>query len=327
MKILVTGGAGFIGSHVVDRLVAQGHRARVFDLAYAKYGRRSEADHVLGDLLDLEVVRGAVRDCDAVVHLAAVSDVGIVADEPQRAERVNSGGTSVLLEAMRLEGIARIVYASTTWVYGDGPQCDPLDEDAPLPLPGHLYTATKLAGEMYCHTYSVLYGIEPTIARFGIPYGPRARPSTVLAAFVTRALGGKPLTITGDGTQSRRFVYVEDLAEGVVAALAPVAIGRTYNLVGDENTTVRQIADRVRDLVGYVPIVHVGSRAADLQGAEISGRRALDELGWRPETPFAEGARRYVAWVTGTNGKPREEAASITSGSAATVWRQEPAEL
>ena len=327
MKVLVTGGAGFIGSHVVDHLVAQGHQARVFDLVHWKYARRGAAEHVVGDLLDLEAVCDAVRDCDAVIHLAAVSDVGIVADEPRRAERVNSGGTSVLLEAMRLEGIARMVYASTTWVYGDAPGCDPLDEDAPLPLPEHLYTATKLAGEMYCRTYDALYGIQPTIARFGIPYGPRARPSTVLAAFVARALGGKPLTINGDGTQSRRFVYVEDLAEGVVAALAPVAIGRTYNLVGDENTTVRQIADTVRNLVGDVPIVHVGSRVADLQGAEISGRRALAELGWRPETPFGEGARRYVTWVTGTNGKPRADAASITNGSAATVWRQEPAEL
>src|SRR6266571_6540856 len=228
MKVLVTGGSGFIGSHVIDRLSAHGHEPRNFDLVLSPY-HDGDLEQVTGDLLDLEAVRSALRGCDAAVHLAAVADVNDVVADPARAELVNDRGTGVLLEAARAEGIARVLYASAVWVYGDANGAGPVDEDSHLPLPHHLYTATKLAGEMYCTSYAALWGLEHTILRFGIPYGPRARPATVVAAFVARARAGKPLTITGDGTQSRRFVYVEDLAEGVVAALAPSAAGRIYN--------------------------------------------------------------------------------------------------
>ena len=121
---------------------------------------------------------------------------------------------------------------------------------------------------MYTSTYSELYGLEHTILRFGIPYGPRSRPTAVVAAFTAKALAGQPLTIAGDGTQSRRFVYVEDLADGVAVSLAPAAANRVYNLVGRENTSVRSIARTVRDVVGDVPIVHIEGRAGDLQGRQ-----------------------------------------------------------
>ena len=282
---------------------------------------------MIGDLLDVDVLRAALRGCDAVVHLAAVADVNDVVADPARAELVNDRGTGILLEAARAEETPRVVYASTVWVYGDANGFGPVDEDSHLPLPRHLYTATKLAGEMYCTSYAALWGLEHTILRFGIPYGPRARPATVVAAFVARARAGKPLTITGDGTQSRRFVYVEDLADGVVAALAPSAAGRIYNLVGDESVSVREIAEAVRRLVADVPIVHVADRPGDLRPAEISGARAAEELGWRPQTSFAEGVRRYVDWVTEMHGTPSAATASRIEGRAATVLRQEPEEL
>ena len=180
---------------------------------------------------------------------------------------------------------------------------------------------------MYCRAYGELYGVEHTILRFGIPYGPRSRPTAVVAAFVARALAGEPLTINGDGMQSRQFVYVEDLAEGVVAALVPAAAGRIYNLVGDECVSVREIAETVRDLIGSVPIVYAASRPADLRSVRISGRRAASELGWEPTTSFAEGVRRYIASVTVTNGRPRAVTASRIDGSAAAVLRQELEEL
>jgi UDP-glucose 4-epimerase len=326
LRVLVTGGSGFIGSHVVDRLAAHGHRPRIFDRVSPRHHPSGDVDTVLGDLLDLDAVRAAARGCDAVVHLAAVADVEHVVVDPSHAQLVNAGGTQVLLEAARAERVSHVVYASTVWVYGDARGAEILDEDAPLALPPHLYTATKLAGEMYCRAYGELYGLESTILRLGIPYGPRSRPTTVVAAFVARALAGKPLPVTGDGTQSRRFVYVEDLADGIVAALGPRAAGRIYNLVGDESTTVRTIADTVRGLLGDVPLVHVASRPADLGPAEISGVRALEELGWRPTTPFAEGVRRYIAWVTGTDAVPRAETALSIAGSAETVLRQEAGE-
>jgi UDP-glucose 4-epimerase len=309
---------------VVDGLVARGHSVRIIDLVPSPY--RADVETAIGDLVDLDFGRRAVRGCDAVVHLAAVSDVNEVLIDPGRAELVNAGGTRSMLEAARLEDVGTVVYASTIWVYGDR-NGDLVDEETALQLPTHLYTATKLAGEMYCRSYGELFGLDCRIARFGIPYGPRARSATVLAAFAREALHGAPLTIYGDGSQSRRFLYVEDLAEGVIATLTAGAAGRIYNLVGEESITVRKIAETVCSLIHPVPIVHVDARQGDLHGAEISGERAARELGWRPRTSFHDGARRYVAWLTATNGKPNSLATSAILGTAPAVAIQDPSEL
>jgi UDP-glucose 4-epimerase len=214
------------------------------------------------------------------------------------------------------------------WVYGgaDG-NGKLLDEDSPLALPGHFYTATKIAGEMYCRSYSKLYGLEQTTLRFGIPYGPRSREAAVVAAFVRRAQSGEPLLIAGTGNQTRQFVYVEDLAEGVAASLADSAPPGVYNLVGDETTSVRTIAETVRDLVAPVPIVYVDGRKGDVETRHASGERAARDLDWRAATRFSEGVRRYVDWVNATSGSSQARAASMIDGNAATVFRQEPAEL
>jgi UDP-glucose 4-epimerase len=327
VKVLVTGGSGFIGSHVVDHLLSAGHEARNFDLLESPYLNGHPFENAIGDLRDEDAVNAAVEGCDIVVHLAAMADVDQVAKDPTRTEQVNVRGTHVLLEAARRAEVSRFVYASTIWVYGDATGPEQIDEDTPLPLPKHFYTATKIAGEMYVRSYGELYGLEHTILRFGIPYGPRARPTAVVPAFVAKALAGQPLTIAGDGTQSRRFVYVEDLAAGVVASLQPQAAGRIYNLVSSENVSVRSIARTVRDVVGDVPIVHVEGRAADLRGANISGGRAYEELGWEPTTTFADGVRSYVDWVIATEDTPSASTAAMTDGTAATVLRQESAEL
>jgi UDP-glucose 4-epimerase len=294
--VLVTGGSGFIGSHVLDKLVAAGHEPVNFDLLRSPH-HNGEVEWVEGSLLDPEQVRAALRGCDAVIHLAAWADVDLVIQDPTSAGAVNVRGTQVILDAARAEGIKRVVYGSTVWVYDKAVGEGALDEDTPLGLPSHFYTATKLAGEMYCRSYGELYGQEHTILRFGIPYGPRSRPTAVVAAFVAKALRGEALTIAGDGSQSRRFVYVEDLAEGVVAGLAPEAANRIYNLVSPDSVTIRMVAETVQEIVGEVELVQVEGRKGDLAPAEISGARAAAELGWRPETPFAEGVRRYVDWV------------------------------
>lgn len=294
MKVLVTGGAGFIGSHVVDRLLAAGVSARVFDVRPSPYHGDHEVEGFVGDILDRRALPRAMDSCDAVAHLAAVADVDQVAKQPAHADEVNTRGTLNVLESAREAGVPRVLYASTVWVYPAA--AGELDEDAGLGLPTHFYAATKLAGEMYCRSYAELYGLEYTLLRFGIPYGPRARSEAVIPTFVSRALAGQPLTIAGDGRQSRRFVYVEDLAEGVVRALAPIAANRVYNLVGDERTSIREIADMVRREVREVEIVHADGRTGDFRGAEISARRAQLELGWTAVTPFADGLRHYVAW-------------------------------
>jgi UDP-glucose 4-epimerase len=295
MRVLVTGGSGFIGSHVVDKLRAAGHQPVIYDLRPSPWHEAGSVDTVLGSITDREALERALHSCDAVAHLAAVADVNDVHAEPEDAERVNARGTVTVLEAARRAGVKRIVYASTIWVYSDC-ENDVVDEDTLLPAPSHLYTSTKLAGELYCKAYQELYGIDYTILRFGIPYGPRAREAAVIPAFVGRALRGEVLTLAGDGGQSRRFVYVEDLAEGVVAGLADVARNRVYNLASDENVTIKQIAVRVQELLGDVEIVYTPARPGDFNGKVVLSARAERELGWTAATPFAEGVRRYVEW-------------------------------
>src|ERR1700684_4528032 len=166
MRVLVTGGSGFIGSHVVDKLRARGHEPVIYDLRPSPWHTdpARPVDTVLGSITDREALERALHSCDAVAHLAAVED----------AERVNARGTVAVLEACRRAGVKRVLYASTIWVYSDT-ESDVVNEDTLLPPPSHLYTSTKLAGELYCKSYQELYGIDFTILRFGIPYGPRAR--------------------------------------------------------------------------------------------------------------------------------------------------------
>ena len=292
-RVLVTGGAGFIGSHVVDKLIAAGHEPRILDVRESPY--HPDVETVIGDMCVLEDMLRAADGCDAIAHLAAAADVGEVQQDPLGSEQLNARGTANVLEAARQLEIGRVVYASTIWVYSDV-DAEHVDEATLLAPPAHLYTATKLAGELYCRSYRELYRVESTVLRFGIPYGPRARPAAVIPIFVRKALAGEPLTLAGGGLQTRRFVYVEDIAEGVVAGLAPQAADRTYNLVGDEEVTIREIAERVRDEIGDVELVITEGRAGDFKGAEVSGARAASELGWEARTPFAEGLRRYVAW-------------------------------
>jgi UDP-glucose 4-epimerase len=329
VTVLVTGGAGFIGSHVVDLLCAGGYTPRIFDLVPPSWNS-THVESLVGDLLDPAVLARAMRGCDAVIHLAAVADVSEVVTDPARADLVNVRGTQFALEAALAAGVPRFVYASTVWVYGGANgngNGRMLDEDTPLVLPKHFYTATKLAGEMYCRSYAELYGLEQTILRFGIPYGPRSRPAAVVAAFVARARAGEPLLINGDGSQSRQFVYVEDLAEGIVAATSESAPPGLYNLVGEESISVRTIADHVRELIADVPIVHVDGRRADVVTGLASAERAARHLNWRVRTPFREGIRAYVEWVTDTSVSPRLATTSTIAGSAATVLRQDPDEL
>jgi UDP-glucose 4-epimerase len=324
VKVLVTGGAGFIGSHVVDRLIAHGHDPVIFDLIASRYHPPTEVKAVLGDIADRDTAWRAARGCDGIIHLAAVADVSDVLADPVRSDRINVHGTQTILEAARHNEIERVVYGSTVWVYGNAPVEGTLDEESPLSLPAHFYTATKMAGEMYCRSYTHLYGLEHTILRFGIPYGPRARAAAVVPSFVSRAQQGKALTIAGDGLQTRQFVYVEDLAEGVVAGLQVSAANRIFNLVGTEETSVRQIADTIRGLVAEVPIVHGPERPVDVRVPTISGARAAAELGWQARVPFAAGVGRYLDWLRETSDSPTWAAAASTEGTAAAVFRQEP---
>jgi UDP-glucose 4-epimerase len=296
MKVLVTGGAGFVGSHVVDSLIEAGHQPRIFDLVPSQWHCADEVDAYIGDLTDPSTVAHAAQGCDAIVHLAAVADVSEVAADPAYAQRVNAGGTASVLDAARANGIGHVVYASTIWVY-DGCMADIVDEDTALALPRHPYTAQKLAGEMYCTSYAELYDIDYTILRFGIPYGPRARAAAVIPSFFKNALAGRPLTIAGGGKQSRRFTYVGDMGRGCAMALAPKARNRVYNLASEETATILQLATAVSEIVGDTDILHTEGRAGDFSGAEISSARIARELGWTASTSLDEGLGLYYGWL------------------------------
>jgi UDP-glucose 4-epimerase len=306
MRVVVTGGCGFIGSHVVDHLGRAGHEVRVADvLTQRPDGAAGSAEYRRVDVLDLPSLEEVVAGCDAVFHLAAVTNVDRVAEDPLGAVRLNVDGTACVLEAARRVGCGRVLLASSVWVYGaahsDGLAVE-FTEEAPIDLPraGHVYVSTKLAAELLAHSYLEMYGQHFTILRYGIPYGPRMRDELVVAKFVQAALDGRPITIAGSGNQQRNYVYVEDLADAHVRALAPAAEDRTLALEGDTAVSVQEVADTVRDLLGPVPVEHVPARAADYRGRAVSNTLAKELLGWSPGTPFAEGVRRYLDWYRGS---------------------------
>jgi UDP-glucose 4-epimerase len=306
MRTLVTGGGGFIGSHVVDRLVAAGHDVVVVDL---RPPQRPDVGHIPADINDLDALVDAFAGADAVFHLAAYADVNDVSRDPVDATDANVVGVAKVWEACRRNNVGRAVLASTVWVYngaaadGDGP----LDEDAAFKLDdmGHLYTSSKVAAEMVAHSYRTLYGQEFTILRYGIPYGPRMRDSLVIPKFVGMALRGEPLTIQGDGSQYRNYVYVEDLAQAHVLALRPEASNQTFNLEGREKISIRSMVDSIGEVLGRpVDVTYTPARTGDYGGREISAGKAERVLGWRADVPFAEGLRRYVDWHLARDAAP-----------------------
>lgn len=297
MRIAVTGGCGFIGSHVVDHLVQDGHDVTVLDIGQrwlnpnAKYRR--------ADIFDAAALHGAMADAEAVFHLAGAADVNDVAADPVRAVRLNVEGTTRVLEAARSVGVGRFILASTVWVYGAAIGRGELTEDVPIDLrsPGHVYVATKLAAELLVHSYREMYGQHFTILRYGIPYGPRMREALVVARFVRAAMTGQPITIAGTGEQQRNYVFVEDLADAHVRALTPAAADQTLALEGGMPVSVREIADTVCSLVRPVPVRHEPARPADYEGVSISTRLAKEVLDWSPVTSFATGVRLYLDWL------------------------------
>lgn len=300
MKVLVTGGSGFIGSHVVDRLRDDGHQVRVFDMV--PYTHRPDVEWYKGSILDFDDVRFALAGIQAIYHLAAVADVNDVFADPLYADAVNVRGTIHVLEAARRSRINRVILGSTVWAYSESSEGEgQVDENTALNPPNHLYTATKVAAEYYCHAYSKLYGLSTTVLRYGIPYGPRARGAAVIPTFVKKALNHEPISITGDGMQFRKFVFVKDLAEANVLALKPIAENKVYNIEGAEKTSIRRLAELVQKLVGNVEVEFKPGRTGDFSGKEISSQKALKELGWEPTTKIEEGLKQYIEWYRSNN--------------------------
>jgi len=293
--IAITGGSGFVGSHVVDALLRAGHAVRVIDPKPPIQGE--DVDWVDVDMLDQDAMTDALKGVGPVFHLAAMADVNDIVSDPAGSVELNSMGVARVLEAARRADAGRVIVSSTVWVYA-ATHGDEVDETTlfDLDTDRHLYVSEKIAAEMFCRDYANLFGRPYTVLRYGIPFGPRMRPDLVVAAFLLRAMRGEPLRIDGDGSQERRFVYVEDLAAAHTLALKPAAKNRTFNLESEETISIRQLAETVRDLVGDVEVTFGPSRPGDYRARIVRSDRARDELGWRTQHTFEEGLRKTLAW-------------------------------
>ncbi len=295
MHTLVTGGAGFIGSHLVDALIERGHTVAVLDDLSS--GR---ADRVPGgtplhrvDVADAAAVGEAItaESPEVVFHLAAQIDVRRSVADPAFDARVNVGGTAAVLEAARLAGARRAVLASTGGaLYGEDVVL-PTPEDTPL-APFSPYGASKAAAESYCAFYERLHGLSTLALRFGNVYGPRQDPhgeAGVIAIFAGARVDGRTATIFGDGQQTRDYVYVEDVVAGFLAAAASSATGAVNIGTGIETSVLELVA-----AMG-VEARHEPGRAGEVLRSCLDVRRARDELGWAARVPLDEGLRRTVA--------------------------------
>jgi UDP-glucose 4-epimerase len=296
-KVIVTGGSGFIGSHVVDALKDAGYEVTVLD--YGVPPHRQDVGFENVDLMDMSSVLSATDGAGHIFHLAAVSNVNYAYKHPVYTTALNVVGTANVLEAARIHRGVRVYLASTVWVYNGSPDGRFVDEAAPFFMngAGHIYTSTKMAGEMICHNYAQLYQVPFTVLRLGIPYGPRMREELLIPIFIKKALNGEPLTVAGKGSQYRNFVYVRDLAEAHVLAMKDVAINQTYNIEGTRKVTVLEVAEGIRKNLGdHVKIEFVPERPGDFGGREVSASKAKQELGWEPTVEFEDGLRRTVEW-------------------------------
>ena len=295
--VVVTGGSGFIGSHVVDALVDSGHQVTVIDHRVRPH--RPDVGFEDVDLMDLSSVLAATKGAEHIFHLAAVSNVNYAYKYPVYSTALNVMGTTHILEAARINGAQRVHLASTVWVYNGAPDVNPANETVPFHLEeaGHIYTSSKMAAEMLCHNYSQLYKVPITILRYGIPYGPRMREELLIPIFIKKALNGQPLTISGKGEQYRNFIYVRDMAEAHVLAMKDKGANQTYNLEGTRKVTVLEVAEGIKKVLGdAVKLEFVPARPGDFGGKEVSASKALQELDWFPTVSFEEGMKRTVEW-------------------------------
>lgn len=305
MRVIVTGGSGFIGSHVVDCLIARGHEACIYDLDTPQHAPSCE--FVRGDTRDLDRLAKAIRPGNAIYHLAAEANVNRFFESPLYSNENTSHSVLCVLEAARRSGAARVLLASTEWIYGSatGDGEDVITEEcAYASAPDHLYTCSKIAAELLCIGHRNLYGTEYTVMRYGIPFGERAREETVTPTFIRRILADETIRVHGDGSQYRQFIYVKDLAEGNVACLHDAARNEVFNLNGKEKVTVIQVVRTLERILGKkAKIEFVEDRKGNFKGRFISSEKAKKLLDWQPCRGYEEALAGYVEQYVKTAGR------------------------
>jgi UDP-glucuronate 4-epimerase len=318
-RVLVTGAAGFIGSHLVEALAHQGHEIVGIDNFDPFYPREmkernlAELARLPGftfhemDLLDTRALQARLTRDTVLVHLAAKAGVRPSIADPVGYARVNVGGTAAVAEAARAAGVSRILFGSSSSVYGDSTPV-PFREDAPAMTPVSPYAATKRAGELLLQAVAPIYGFRIAALRFFTVYGPRQRPDLAIHAFARRMVEGRTVTIFGDGTQARDYTYCDDIVAGVLAALRwteDASIGvETFNLGGNRSVPTGAMVDEIAMALGITPkIERAPMQPGDVPPTAAAHTNSGAVLGYAPRTPFREGIRRFVAWFREAYGR------------------------
>jgi len=313
MRILVTGGAGFIGGHLAERFVADDHDVVVLDNFDPFYDTRIK-DHTVevcreradagdgtyrlveGDVRDAETVEAVVTDADYVYHQAAQAGVRPSVENPRKYDAVNVDGTLNVLDAARELGVERVVVASSSSVYGK-PEYLPHDESHPT-TPVSPYGASKLAAERYACAYGAVYDLSVVALRYFTVYGPRMRPNMAISNFVSRCLNGEPPVVYGDGTQTRDFTYIDDVVEANAKLLADdAADGEALNIGSTDTIDILTLAEEVRDhLAPDLDIAFDDRHAADAEHTHAGTSKARELLGYEPTYTIREGLAAFVEW-------------------------------
>ena len=321
MKVLLTGAAGFIGSHLAERLCGRGDRVTGFDNFDPFYPREVKERNLAGLLArkDFQLVEGDLTDphdvdqafavagqVDAVVHMAALAGVRPSIASPGRYWNVNVNGTLQLLHTCHERGVKRIVFASSSSVYGMDSDV-PFSEFDPCSRPLSPYAATKRAGELMAFTHHHLYGASVTCLRLFTVYGPRQRPDLAIAKFTRLIAAGSPIELFGDGTTSRDYTWIDDVIDGVVAAIDqqvrdPRVSYRIYNLGGARPTSLKELVDRVSAALGRQAVIEwKPEQPGDMRHTLADVNLAQDDLGYSPKVSIDAGIPRFVAWWRGAN--------------------------
>jgi len=289
MKILITGGSGFIGSHIVDELLRLGHEVRILDRKSPF--QKSGIDFVKGDFMKDSIIKKAIKGIDVIYHIGGFSNIDMVKDNPLKTIEFNILGTAKLLEAARKNKTKRFVFASSIYVNDNK---------------GHLYTTSKIASEMLCRDYFTLYGLPYTILRFGTVYGPRSRMADVISRFVDSGVKDKTIKIYGDGNQKRNFIYVKDAAEASAKTLSKKAINKTYLVADKSQTSINELAQIVAKKIGKkVKILKIKSlkREDDYSGNAVGSPslNVFKALKIKQKYNLKKGVEEFINWYLKNN--------------------------
>lgn len=323
MTVLVTGGAGFIGSNLVRCLLGSGQSVRVLDDLSS--GRKENLldiegrfEMVIGDVRDRSTVAAAVRDVDAVFHLAALPSVARSVADPIGTHLINAGGTLNVLLAARDQGVRRVVYASSSSVYGDAPILPKHEGMSPETMSP--YAASKLAGEAYCRAFTESFGLMTVSLRFFNVFGPRQDPASEYAAviprFITQILGGSRPTVFGDGGQSRDFVYIANVVQACILAAeaGPASAGEAMNIGVGRGTSLIQLIEVLRRLLGIeIEPEFAPGRPGDVRDSLADIAKAEQLIGYRPLVDLREGLAQTVRWLDSRRDRDRMLAPSMSA--------------